>query len=223
MKKIELEEKYILEYIKDILNDSRIKSEELDLKKLFHHNTSYKDTPSVIRNGILSLEDLTKKDIYKFSKEQLEIYSDHTSHVNGIEKISLAKVGLDDIYPNEEVYDPYRATLTDILIDDKVKAGRSSYNYGNEFLADSPILSDKFKSIDIRLLKLINELENKILNNKVDENDITKIIEKYNMLKEIANAISYMKLTIPIRDMSRENVTLDVEKVKENPVLLLKK
>ena len=66
MERLILEDKYIYEYIKDILNESRIKSEEIS-DSLYHHNRSYKNTPVAIRNGLLSLKDLTEKGIISFS------------------------------------------------------------------------------------------------------------------------------------------------------------
>ena len=217
MERLILEDKYIYEYIKDILNESRIKSEEVS-DSLYHHNRSYKKTPIVIRRGLLSLKDSTKLGIEHFTEEQLKLFSDETSHINGIENISLALTNLTDLYRDEDEYDPYSPYKPDILIDRSVVARRSSYNYGNEFLATSPITNDKFRSIDIRLLKLMEEYES-----KKDEKGIKDLIEKYNYLREIANAIIETKLSLTLREMSKDNLTLDIEKIKNMPVLELKK
>lgn len=217
MEKIRLEEKYIYEYIKDILNESKVKPENVS-DSLYHHNRSFKRTPIVIRHGILSLKDLNDLGIEKMTDKQLELYSDETSHINGIENISLALTGLTDLYRDEDEYDPYSPYKPDILIDRSVVARRSTYNYGNEFLASSPITNDKFRSIDIRLFNLISEYEKK---NNID--GPKDLIEKYNYLREIAQAIIEAKLSLPLREMSNENLTLDIEKIKNMPILELKK
>lgn len=222
MKKIEIEEKYIFEYIKDILNESKIKQVNVS-DSLYHHNRSYKNTPVAIRHGLLSLRELKEKGIIHLTDEQLRLYDDETSHINGVDNISLALTGLTDLYKDEEEYDPYSPFKPDILIDRSIKTRRSSYHYGNEFLASSPILNDNFRSVDIRLLKLIELYEQKILIKKFDETYVTNLIEKYNYLREIAIAIIEMNLSIPLREMSKDNLTLDIEKIKDMPILELKK
>lgn len=217
MEKLRLEEKYIYEYIKDILNESKVKPENVS-DSLYHHNRSFKRTPIVIRYGILSLKDLNELGIEKMTDEQLKLYSDETSHINGIENISLALTGLTDLYRDEDEYDPYSSYKPDILIDRSVVARRSTYNYGNEFLASSPITNDKFRSIDIRLFNLISEYGKK---NNID--GPKDLIEKYNYLREIAQAIIEAKLSLPLREMSNDNLTLDIEKIKNMPILELKK
>ena len=67
MEKLRLEEKYIYEYIKDILNESKVKPENVS-DSLYHHNRSFKRTPIVIRYGILYLKDLNKLGIEKIKK-----------------------------------------------------------------------------------------------------------------------------------------------------------
>lgn len=217
MEKLILEEKHIYEYIKDILNESRIKSVEVS-DSLYHHNRSFKRTPIVIRYGVLSLKTLNELGIEKLTKEQLKLYSDETSHINGIENISLALTNLTDLYRDEAEYNPYCSSRPDILIDRSVVARRSTYNYGNEFLASSPISNDNFRSVDIRLFNLISEYEKK---NNID--GPKDLLEKYNYLREIATAIIETKLSLPLREMSKENLTLDIEKLKNMPVLELKK
>ena len=154
METILLEEKYILEYIRDILNDSKIKLALINDAK-FHHNTSYEDAPSVCRHGILSLADLNKLGIKKYSEDFLRIMNDTESHINGVNAISLSVVGLKDLYSHEEEYCPFSPDQVDFLISSDIKASRTSTHYGNEFLYYSRISVEKLRSIDFRILALI--------------------------------------------------------------------
>ena len=216
MKKILLEEKYILEYIKDSINEIKEKTFVIENAK-YHHNTSYDNAPSICKHGILTMLDLQKYGLVDYTDEQLKKFSDIESHVNGIDSISLAVVGLDDIYYNEDVYDPFDPKCIDFLVCSSIKAGRSSIHYGNEFLSNQSISIDKLKSIDIRLLKYIQILEAK------NNYSIKDVIKKYNYLKEIAIAIKQMNLDIPIREMSVENsISLDIDKLSDIPKLVLK-
>ena len=138
MKNIILEEKYILEYILDILNDYKTKKITINDYK-YHHNTSYFDAPSVIRYGILSLLELNALGVKNFSQEVLDIMSDTDSHINGTNAISLSVVGLKDLYHNESEYSPYSSTQVDFLISNEIKAYRSTLHYGNEFLCYNKI------------------------------------------------------------------------------------
>ena len=54
MNNVILEEKYIFEYIKYMLQSFKIKSQEISNAR-YHHNTSYSDASSVLKHGILSL------------------------------------------------------------------------------------------------------------------------------------------------------------------------
>lgn len=208
MNKILLEEKYILEYIKDILNDLRLKSTNISDK--YHHNSSYKDASSICRYGILSLNDLNKLGITNYTKEFLEKMNDTESHINGNNKVSLSVVGLNDLYKDEFEYIPFDSNLVDFIVSSEIKACRSAIHYGNEFLSDS-INIDKIKSVDIRLLQLIEQ----------NNTDLKSIIEKYNYLKDIALAIKDSKLDIPLREMS-SNFDIDIDKLSNNPKVLKK-
>ena len=48
------------------------------------------------------------------------------------------------------------------------------------------------------------------------------MINNYNYLKQIAIAIIEQGLDIPLRDMSDQNVTLDIDKMSKVPRLILK-
>lgn len=139
---------------------------------------------------------------------------DTDSHVNGIDSISLSVVGLTDLYRDEFEYDPYNPTQVDFNISSDVKAHRLTTHYGNEFLCNDSISIDKLRSVDIRLLELIKLSEKGY--------SIRDIIDKYNCLKDIALAIKQSNLDIPFREMSSDNLTMDIDKVSVTPKLILK-
>ena len=213
MKGFLLEEKYILEYIKYMIAEYKIKSIEINDAK-YHHNTSYFDAPLVLRHGILSLSELNKLGIKKSSSEILKVMDDTDSHANGIDSISLSVVGLKDIDKNGFEHDPFNPSKVDLNISSDIKARRSTTNYENEFLCYKNIAVDKIKSIDIRLLKLI-EMDRK-------NYSIKDIIDRYNSLKDIALQLKLSNLDIPLREMSNGNLTMDVDKVFSTPKLILK-
>lgn len=219
MNNILIEKKYILEYIKDTLNDLIIGQTTVNNCK-YHHNTNYEDAASICQYGILSLEDLNRLGIKKFGDNLLHIMSDMESHVNGNKGISLSVVGLTDLYPNEDVYDPYKPTQVDFLVSSDIQAYRTSIHYGNEYLSYNSITNDKLRAIDIRLLKLIELLEKETISS---DSSIQSIVKNYNCLRDIAIAINQKKLEIPIREMSDNcNFTLDIDKMSLAKKLVLK-
>ena len=211
MCKIVLEEKYVLEYIKDTLTSLKTNAKEVVDAK-YHHNAGYKNISSILRYGILSLLEANKLGIIKYSDEYMHIMNDITSHVNGNDSISLSVVGLSDLYPREIEYNPYNPNYLDLVISSDVKVMRSSINYGNEFLAYNKINPDKIKSIDIRLLNLMKS-------KKCDNKDL---IKKYNYLKDIALIIKELNLDILLREMSYDNLTLDIDKVSKIKQIVIK-
>lgn len=216
MKQIKLEQKYILEYIRDVLNDCRIKSTEVENAR-YHHNTSYEKATIAIKQGLLSKNKQNELLNQVLTEREKKLFSDD-GHVNGLDNISLSVVGLKDIYRDEMVYDPYSSIQIDILISSDIKAGRNSVNYGNEFLVENEIQNKYFKSIDLRLLKYISEFENGL-----HSGNLKDLIKKYNYLAGISQALLDNNLDIPMRDMSVENLTLDKEKVIDLPKIILKK
>lgn len=222
IKSILLEEQFVSEYIEDIVNDFKIKTSSVKDYK-YHHNTSYSDATSIIRNGILSIRELTRLGIKNYSNNLLDVMSDTSSHVNGADAISLAVVGLDDLYREEFEYDPYSPTNVDFLISGDILTYRNTINYGNEYLSFSSINPDKFRAVDIRLLKYleIEKRERKII---INDKHITLLLEKYNQLMNIALALKEKKLDIPFREMSYDKeISLDIERVSELPKIMLKK
>ena len=202
MSAVQLEEKYILEYVREMLISLKNGKEKIGGAR-YHHNTDYLKAPSVIRNGILSLNELNKRGIRQFPEKQLDILNDTNSHINGSNGISLSVVGLEDLYADEDEYNPLKSASVDILISNLVKASRTTNHYGNEFIALGIIEPTMFKSIDVRLLKYIESSK--------DKESVNRLIDKYNSLKLIACALSESKLDIPIREMSYEDDTnLDI-------------
>lgn len=219
MKTILLEEKYILEYVKDILHDIKIGASVINNAK-YHHNTDYCAASSICRHGILTMMDLKKFGIKNYSDEFLQKMDDIESHINGNDAVSLSVVGLQDLYPNEDEYNPFTPSQVDFLVSSKIQTGRSTIHYGNEFLSYKSIGTDKLKSVDIRLLKLIEMIENGYSSNNFT---IQSVIEKYNYLKNIALAMKYSQLDIPLREMShQDNSSIDVDKLSSTPKLVLK-
>lgn len=212
MKKIILEEKYILEYIKDMISSFKMKPLEVNNAR-YHHNTSYEDAPLTLIHGILSISKQNSLGIKKYSSKILNLFSDIESHANGIDKISLSVVGLTDLYENEFKYDPFSPLNVDLNISSKINAQRFTMNYGNEFLCYNDIEVDEIKAVDIRLLELIQKRE---------YISIEDIINKYNCLKDIALTIKKQNLDIPFREMSNDNSTLDIDKISNMPKLILK-
>lgn len=218
METILLEEKNIPEYIYDsICSVKQCGNEVIDAK--YHHNTAYKDAVSICKYGILTLADMNAQGIRNDSPEFLKIMGDTDSHVNGNNCVSLAIVGLNDIYPNEEEYNPFSPNLVDFLVSSNVKASRSSIHYGNEFLSCGSIMRDSLKSIDIRLLKLLCQEKS-----YMSDSSIQTIIQKYNYLRAIALEVKKQQLDLPLREMSEYNIfELNKEKLVAQPKLLLKK
>ena len=88
-----IREKYVLEYIKDILSTYSYALKNVDDAK-YHHNASYKDARFIIKYGILSMEEINKLGIKSYSEEDLNLMDDIESHVNGKDGVSLSIVGL---------------------------------------------------------------------------------------------------------------------------------
>lgn len=208
-----LDEKDILEYIKSILIESRIKY--IDISDRYHHNTNYSSCESVIKNGILTINDLNKHGITNYSEDFLRKMDDITSHVNGIDGVSLSVVGLTDLNKKEEEYNPFLSNQVDIIVSSDIKAIRRTQNYGNEFVYLKSIPPKMFRTIDIRLFKYIEKIEN--------GKSINQLISYYNCLNDIAMSIKETQLDIPLREMSDEKFCLDIDKLLKSKQIVLKK
>lgn len=208
-----IEEKYALEYIRDTLNTyKKINNDEYF--KYYHHNVDYKDTPSVVKHGILPLKDLNELKLRNDSYYALKAMSNEESHINGIDGVSLAKTDLTDLYKDEEEYNPFINNQTDIIVDSNIEARRRTMHYGNEFVYKGIITPNMFKSIDIRLLKH--------LNNTKDE-DIIKIVKNYNEIIDIARSMKEYDLDVNLREMSeKQKYALDYESLAKEEKISIK-
>lgn len=212
-----IREKYALEYIRDILSTYSYALKNVDNAK-YHHNAPYKDAPLIIKYGVLSMENINKFGIRSYSEDDLILMDDRESHVNGRNGVSLSIVGLTDLYAGEEEYDPFTTEMIDFLIDNNIRAFRSTIHYGNEFVSEGKITSDKIKSADIRLIKYIQDLLKKGCGN------IEDAVNKYNNLILMSKEIINSNKDIQIREMSDGfNKTIDTLKISEEPRLILKK
>ena len=212
-----IREKYALEYIKDILSTYSYALKNVDDAK-YHHNAPYKDARFIIKYGILSMEEINKLGIKSYSEEDLNLMDDIESHVNGKDGVSLSIVGLTDLYKDEEEYNPFMPNVVDFLIDNNIKAFRNTIHYGNEFVSEGKITSDKIKSADIRLIKYIQDLLKK------GRGNIEDAVNKYNNLILMSKEIINSNKDIQIREMSEGfNKTIDTLKISEEPRLILKK
>ena len=210
-----INEKDALEYIKKVINDAKKNSIEIEGAR-YHHNSSYLNGLSILKNGILSLSELYRLGIIKMSYKTLNTMSDIDSHINGNDGISLSVVGLTDLYRDELEYNPFQDGLIDFLISSDIKAYRSSTHYGNEYIANKCIDTSMIKSVDIRLLSYLNKIDS--------DEKIDLLIQKYNSLIEMSNRIKNYGLNIPIREMSDEKkISLNIDKLYESPRLVLKK
>ena len=206
VKKIYMQKENVLNYILELLNIYKGETIKLENAR-YHHNTDYKDGKNVVENGILTLQSLSDKGLMELSKEQLKIMDDTSSHINGINGVSLAVVGLKDLYRDEFEYDPFMDSKLDVIVDSNIRARRNSTNYGNEYIADGNIDVSYIRAIDIRLEECIN----KVLNTE-DEKTIIEMVERFNYLIEIASSL--INSNILIREASFEQYkVLDKENI----------
>ena len=149
--------------------------------------------------------------------------NDTHSHINGSDGVSLSVVGLDDLYEHEMEYNPFQEKFVDFMISNDIKAYRHTTHYGNEYISYDAILPDKFQAIDIRLLSYINTINN-LKNKNPNHKEIIELMNKYNHLTEMALALQDNNLSIPIREMSDNNmIELNKERISESPKILIKK
>lgn len=221
MEKLLIDERHVLDYVED--NIIRCLSERVEVyDDKFHHNTKYKDAISIIKNGILSPSELSKLGVDVYSDEVLSVMSDIESHANGNDSISLAVVGLTDLMPDEFEYDPFSEKLVDFIITSDITARRVTTNYGNEYITDDSICTDKFKAIDIRLLSFVKSIREE-RNIEAFSSSVNELIENYNKLRDIARLLKDLKLSIPLREMSfYDNTALDIDKMYDMPKVKVK-
>lgn len=215
MNDILIEKNNVSEYIINSLLKNIESNNVMNYDK-FHHNSSYSDALSILKNGIISIKKQKELKIRDISENQLKHLDDITSHINGIDGISLAVMGLTDLYSNEEEYIPYNPNLIDCIISEDIKAARHTEHYGNEYVTYSDVEISKIKAIDTRLITLIEITKNK------DEKFYKDLILKYNILLEMAKYIKINKIVIKLREMSNDCV-LDINKLSNMPILKIEK
>lgn len=182
----------------------------------YHHNTSYKSIISVVNHGILSLSECNKVGITNYSKDFLEVMDDEESHINGAYGVSLSVAGLKDLYSHKNEYISDDPNRVDILVSSDIKAYRKTYHYRNEFVCYDPIYPELFRAIDVRLLKYLDYCVKK---NKVNA---IEIINRYNIVVNMAKIINQKNLNIVFREMSKSNEGIDTYKMVNSPILKLK-
>lgn len=217
MNEVIIKEKYILEYIRNMLYACSYAIKNIDDNAYqYHHNTAYEYAPSIIKYGILSIEELNSLGIRSYSKDYLKFIDDIESHVNGKDGISLSVTGLTDLYKDEDEYDPCQSNIVDFLVDENIKTVRNTTHYGNEFISENKISSDKIVSADIRIINYINNLSEK------DGKAIFSVINKYNQIIMMSKEILRHNRDMQMREMSEGvNRKIDVEKMSEMPRLLM--
>lgn len=217
MNEIIIKEKYILEYIRNMLYACSYAIKNIDDNAYqYHHNTAYEYAPSIIKYGILSIEELNSLGIRSYSKDYLKFIDDIESHVNGKDGISLSVTGLTDLYKDEDEYDPCQSNIVDFLVDENIKTVRNTTHYGNEFISENKISSDKIVSADIRIINYINNLSEK------DGKAIFSVINKYNQIIMMSKEILRHNRDMQMREMSEGvNRKIDVEKMSKMPRLLM--
>lgn len=217
MNEVIIKEKYILEYIRNMLYACSYAIKNIDDNAYqYHHNTAYEYAPSIIKYGILSIEELNSLGIRSYSKDYLKFIDDIESHVNGKDGISLSVTGLTDLYKDEDEFDPCQSNIVDFLVDENIKTVRNTTHYGNEFISENKISSDKIVSADIRIINYINNLSEK------DGKTIFSVINKYNQIIMMSKEILRHNRNMQMREMSEGvNRKIDVEKMSEMPRLLM--
>lgn len=219
-----IEESHIEEFVKNMISGAKTHPVNVE-NAIYHHNTKYENAPFNIRNGLMSTMVLMQSGRVFYTPEQLSSFENDEATVNGIHNISLSVLGLNDQYrDDDEEYNPLKGHMPDILISSDIIARRKKTNYFNEYLSENIILPDKFKSVDIRIIK-VSENAEKVYRWPSREARIKDLKEMYNQLSEIAIAMKETGLDIPLREMSYEdNMALDIDKVASFPkISLIKK
>lgn len=220
MSDIKLDRCDVVDYVKNTLNNSKTNFDEVTDAK-YHHNTKYCDASSVIRLGVLTMSELNKLKLRHDSPESLKVMNDTLSQVNGLDGVSLAVTGLDDLYPDEDEFDPFLSDAVDFRIADTLspRPGRDSTKYGNEFIYRGIIKPEEFRAIDIRILEYIEQLENNVSN--MGSRSIEELKNNYNNLLDMLKVLKDANLDVPVRE-TFGGFSIDKEKMSECPRIVIK-
>lgn len=203
--------------VKDSLFECKIMNENIRNAK-YHHNAKFFQGPSIIKSGILSLDEQRKLEGRKITEREKNILSDEC-YVNGSEYISISSGDIDYEYISEKefIYNSTLPNFLDILISNDISAMRNSINYANEYLVYKRISPKKIESIDTRILALSN------LSTMNEEEKINEIIKNFNYIRLISKEILKRNRKILLREVSDDEINLDVEKLTKMPKLILEK
>lgn len=220
MSAIKLEQCDVVDFVKETLIDSKTKFDE-NIKAKYHHNTKYSDSVSVIRLGILTMSELNKLKLRHDSLDSLIIMNDTLSQINGLDGVSLAVTGLDDLYPDEDEFNPIDANVVDFRISSEIfpRPGRNSMKYGNEFIYPGIVKPEEFKAIDIRIFEYIKQLENNESN--MGCRSIEELKNHYNTILDMLKALKESNLDIPVRETYAE-FSINKEKMIKCPKIIIK-
>lgn len=220
MSDIKLDRCDVVNYVKNTLDNSKTNFDEVTDAK-YHHNTKYCDASSVIRLGILTMSELNKLKLRHDSPKSLKVMNDTLSQVNGLDGVSLAVTGLDDLYPDEDEFDPFLSDVVDFRIADTLspRPGRDSTKYGNEFIYRGIIKPEEFRAIDIRILEYIEQLENNVSN--MGSRSIEELKNNYNNLLDMLKVLKDANLDVPVRE-TFGGFSIDKEKMSECPRIVIK-
>lgn len=191
--------------------------------KKYHHRLPIKDVTSVLEYGLLSRRlkaELVEK--RNLTQQEISIYS-VAWHVNGVDSISLANIEELEILDDKELnpWDIYHSFFPDIIVSDKVEATKDTTNYTNEYLVKNKIPVELLKSIDIRILKIID------FPTLSKRKKIKLLLEYYEYLRTIAIFLVDNNLSIPLREISEVStsdeydkaITLDPHKIMKLPAI----
>lgn len=212
---------YIYELIKENIYKCSIVSKPVFDTK-YHHQTPIKKVPDVLKNGLLSKRKSAELEGRKLTQKEILSYSDE-SRVNGLDYISLSSMDIDfsEMSEDDFCYNPFNVVGVDIVISKDVEVHRSTHNYFNEFLVRDKIPSEMFNAIDLRILKILDFDFHDVDKNKMDSR-IELMVDYYNELRNIALSLKENKLSIPLREVSNDIITLNPQKVIAFPRIQLK-
>ena len=167
------------------------------------------------------MSELNRLKLRHDSPESLKVMNDTLSQVNGLNGVSLAVTGLDDLYPDEDEFDPFLSDAVDFRIADTIspRPGRNSTKYGNEFIYPGVVRPEEFRAIDIRILEYIEQLENNVSN--MGSRSIEELKNNYNNLLDMLKVLKDANLDIPVRETFGE-FSINKEKMSECPRIVIK-
>lgn len=212
-----IDEDMLYEFIKLNLHSCRVSSRIIENSK-YHHQTKIERIPNMLKNGILSKNKFSELEGRDLTDDEISIYSDDC-HVNGTDYVSVSSMDLDfsTMGKDEYYWDPIDSLESGIVVSSDIRAFRVTKNYFNEFLVEGGIYPSSFSAIDTKVLKIYT---NRFYRGEESKTD--RMLRHYHTLKDIALSLKEDNLDIPLREVSDEVITLDIDKVIKLPSLKLK-